>query len=490
MKEGKRDDQAIHAADYSKKWYVMSAVAMGIILGTIDMSIVNIALPTLIRDLGTEFSIVQWVVLSYLLTISTLMLGVGRLADMMGKKSLYISGMIIFILGSLLCALSPGVTWLIAFRVFQGLGGVMVMALGAGIISEAFPPSERGKSLGLIGSMVSIGVVAGPVLGGIIIEHFTWHWIFLVNLPVGIVGLFMAVRFIPHSRPRGGQRFDYPGALFLFGGILSLLLALTWVQRNGFGDRQTQALFSGALLFFGAFMIAEFRSREPLIDLRLFRKGLLSINIIMGFSSFITMSGVVLLIPFYLENILKFRHGTIGLLMATVPLCAGIASPIAGALSDRVGTWIMNTVGLGFVLVGFLLATNFGQDTTMAGYILPFIPLGIGLGTFQSPNNSAIMHSFPREQYGVASSLLAVTRTMGQTSGVAVIGAFWAWRVASYSGGMPGDGPSGATAGHQMAGLRDVFLVSSLVIGAALILALSGLIYSRRRRGKGNHSLT
>ena len=198
--------------DYSRKWYVFAGVAMGIFLSTIDGSIVNVALPTLVQELDTHLATVQWVVLAYLLALGTLMLSMGRLGDMIGKKSIYVVGFVIFTLGSVLCGLAPNVYWLIGFRVVQAVGGAMIMALGMAIVTESFPPSERGRALGLTGSMVSIGIVLGPTVGGLILSALSWHWIFFVNLPVGIVGTLMVIRFVPARRPAGRQRFDLAGA--------------------------------------------------------------------------------------------------------------------------------------------------------------------------------------------------------------------------------------------------------------------------------------
>ncbi|MCP4131118.1 MAG: MFS transporter [bacterium] len=468
--------------DYSKKWYAMSAVAMGVFVGTIDGSIVNIALPTLVKDFNTQFSVVQWVVLSYLLTVTTLMLGAGRLADIIGKKSLYIAGMLIFTIGSLLCALSPTISWLITARVFQGFGAVFMMALGAGIISEAFPPSERGKALGFIGSIVSIGIVTGPVLGGFIIYQFSWQWIFLVNLPIGILGIFMAVKFLPSTSPRGGQRFDIPGAILLFISLLALLLALTFGQERGFTDFYIPGLFACFLVFLGGFIITELKTKHPLLDIRLFRKGLLAFNFLMGLFTFITIAGVILLIPFYLENIIKLDHRSIGFLLAIISISSGLVSPLAGSLSDRYGSWIMNALGLAFILAGYILALRFNEHSSIPSYVASFVPLGIGLGVFMSPNNSAIMHSFPPDQFGVASSLLAITRTLGQISGIAALGALWSYRVSFYSGELLQDGPSTANAAFQVAGLQDVFIISAIIIFLALVLAVYGFFKSRRIR--------
>ncbi|TLN28593.1 MFS transporter, partial [bacterium] len=205
--------------DYSKKWYVMAAVAMGVFLATIDGSIVNIALPTLVKALGEPLAVVEWVVLAYLLTVTTLMISMGRLADMIGKKPLYLIGFAGFTLGSALCGLSTSVGMLIAFRVFQAIGASMMMALGTAIVTEAFPVEERGKALGIVGMMVSIGVIAGPTIGGIILEHMTWNWLFFVNVPVGLIGIPMVLRFVPAIRPKGRQRFDYWGAILLLLGF-------------------------------------------------------------------------------------------------------------------------------------------------------------------------------------------------------------------------------------------------------------------------------
>jgi EmrB/QacA subfamily drug resistance transporter len=198
--------------DYSRKWYVMAAVGVSILLSTIDATIVNVALPTFVRDLNTNFPTVQWVVLSYLLTQATLILGIGRLGDMFGKKRLFTIGFIIFTLGSVLCGLAPTVYWLIVFRVVQAVGAALLLALGMAIITEAFPQTERGRALGISGAIISVGIVVGPTLGGLIIAALSWRWIFFVNLPIGIIGTLLGIRFVPDFRPTGRQKFDYWGA--------------------------------------------------------------------------------------------------------------------------------------------------------------------------------------------------------------------------------------------------------------------------------------
>lgn len=468
--------------DYSRKWYVMSAVAMSIFLATIDGSIVNVALPTLVRALNTNFSTVQWVVLAYLLTQATLLLSIGRLGDMLGKKRIYIAGFVVFTAGSVLCGFSPTVSFLIAARVVQAVGAAMMLALGTAIVTEAFPPQERGRALGLIGASVSLGIVVGPTLGGLLIDALSWHWIFFVNLPVGIVGTWMALRFIPVTRPAGSQSFDYAGAGTLFISLLALMLALTVGQGAGFLDARILALFAAWLVFLGVFIFIELRTEQPMIDLRLFRNVLLSVNLITGFLTFVAISGISILIPFYLENALGYSTSRVGLLLATVPVALGITAPISGSLSDRFGTRPITVVGLAMLVAGYVSVSTLSTETTIPGYILRLLPIGIGMGVFQSPNNSAIMGSARREQLGIVSGLLSITRTLGQVTGVAVSGAIWAALVAYHAGqALTGDTTTAAVV-DQVAGLQSTFRISAVLIACAFALAVWGLWLERRQK--------
>jgi MFS family permease len=210
--ENTKNSTADVGVDYSRKWYVMVAVGVGILLGTIDLTIVNIALPTLVREFKASFSTVQWVALAYMLTLSTLTLTMGRLGDMIGKKQIYIAGMVVFTIGSMLCGISSSIYWLIGFRVFQAIGAAMSAALGTAVIIEAFPPEERGKAIGAGGAFVSFGIIAGPAIGGLLIDLISWRWVFFVNIPIGIIGVILALRFVPNIKNEKGQRFDYWGA--------------------------------------------------------------------------------------------------------------------------------------------------------------------------------------------------------------------------------------------------------------------------------------
>jgi EmrB/QacA subfamily drug resistance transporter len=470
--------------DYGRKWHVMAAIAMSLFLATIDGSIVNVALPTLVRELNTDFATVQWVVLGYLLTQTTLMLSMGRLGDMIGKKPIYTVGVIIFTLGSVLCGLSPSVFWLIGFRLLQAIGASMTLALGTAIVTEAFPSEERGRALGIAGTIISAGVVFGPTVGGVLIEAFSWHAIFFVNLPIGILGTILAVRYIPDFRPTGRQPFDYWGALTLLITLLSLSLALTIGQQLGFGDGRILALFAASAIFLILFITIEWRTREPMIDLKLFRNRLFSINLISGVLVFIALSGIFILLPFYLELVLGFGTRQVGLMMAVVPVLLSVSSPVSGWFSDKFGPRPVIVVGLSIIIVGAYLLTLLDEQTAVLTFILIVLPVGAGIGVFQSPNNSAVMGSVPRERLGIASSLLSVTRTLGQVAGIATLGAIWAARVMFHHGSFLPGGATTAPPSAMVAGLHDTYFVVMGLTAVALLLSVWGLI--RERRGLKN----
>lgn len=469
--------------DFSHKWYVLIAVGSGVFLATMDGSIINVSLPTLVRALGTNFTVVQWVVLGYLLTVTTTMLSFGRVGDIFGKKKIYLLGYAVFLLGSALCGFSMTVYWLIAFRILQAVGAAMIMALGAAILTEAFPPRERGKAMGMIGAIVSVGIAIGPALGGIIIGGLSWRWIFYVNLPVGIVGAIMVWRYIPDFRPGKQQSFDYWGSLTLFAGLLALLLALTFGQFHGFLDSAVLALFGLSLVFLLIFIILETHLAQPIIDMKLFGNSLFSMSVATGYICFVALAGVLILIPFYLEDILGYDTVHVGLLMGIVPVMMGLSSPLSGLWSDRVGTRPITVIGLFVLFLGYLAATTLTENTTAMGYAVRMFALGLGMGIFISPNNSAIMGTAPRHQLGVVSGFMAITRTLGQTVGVAVLGAVWAGRTAYHMavGGHHGVDEGTRMIHAQMMALHDTFWVGTLLNVFALILGAWALLHSMRR---------
>jgi EmrB/QacA subfamily drug resistance transporter len=455
---------------------------MGVFLATIDGSIVNIALPTLVTSLKTDFAVVQWVVLGYLLTITTLLLGIGRLADMFGKKQLYTAGIIVFSVGSLLCGLSTSVGWLIAFRIVQAIGGAMMMALGTAITTEAFPDSERGKALGISGLVVSIGIIAGPAIGGLILGSFSWHWIFFVNLPIGLVGILMVLKNVPNTKPVGGQKFDFSGAITLLIGLTAFLLALTIGQQEGFDKPKSSALFLVWVILMVWFVLIQIKKDQPMVDLTLFSNKLFSINLVTGFLTFLASSGTILLMPFYLENILRHDPQTAGFMLAVFPIAMGISAPLAGAMSDKFGTRALTVTGLVIAAAGYWGVGTLTETTNTLEYVIRFIPLGIGMGIFQSPNNSAIMGSAPKNRLGVASGLLAITRTLGQTTGISILGAFWAARIIYYNGSTILLDITQAPIQTQVTSLQDVFHLIFGIILIALLFSIYALISEKKKQ--------
>lgn len=459
-----------------EKWLVMVAVAASTILATIDASIVNVAFPTLVDQLDTSFNIIQWVALGYLLTIATLTLGMGRLGDVVGKKKLFVAGLAIFTIASALCGLAPAVSWLIAFRVLQAIGSVLLLALGAAILVEAFPPHERGKALGWIGTAVSLGIISGPVLGGVLIAGFGWRSIFFVNIPIGIVSIYLAVRHIPRTVPRKDQRFDIWGGLLMSVTLFSLSLALTLGQELGFTSWRILTGFAVALIAAIAFVIVEMRVDDPMLELRLFRNPVLTVSVTGGFLAFVCLSATFFLLPFYLEGVLGFEVGTVGLLLGAAPLMMGLVSPIAGTLSDRFGVRRLTLLGLVMIAAVYLGFTTFDTATTVPHYLALAIPLGIGVGLFNSPNNSAIMGSVPPEYMGIGGGLLTITRLLGQITGIAVLGSIWAARVISENGGVvPTEGASGADPIAQVAGLHTTFVIAGVIMLFAVAIGAWGM---------------
>lgn len=415
-----------------KRWWILFGVSLGVLMSTIDGSIVNIALRTLVQELHTSFAMVEWVVLSYLLVITALLLGVARLGDILGKKRIYTAGLAIFTLGSLLCGIASDVGWLIAFRAVQGMGAVMVMALGTAIVTEAFPPRERGRALGIVGSAVSVGVAIGPSLGGVLLGTAGWRSIFLVNLPIGILAVAIVSLTVPNTPPAAvRQRFDVVGALVLTATMVCYALGMTLVQERGLADPLILGLMAVSLVGIVAFIAVESKVAQPMIQLGMFRNVLFSLSLALGVIVFVVMASNTLIMPFFLEQGMGYSVTQTGLMLAVVPVVTAVIAPFSGWLSDRYGPRIISLIGLAIMVVGYFLAATLSQDVGIMGYFVRMVPISIGIGVFQSPNNSAVMNAVRRDQIGVASGLLALSRTIGQTTGIPLMGALFAGYVAS-----------------------------------------------------------
>ncbi|MBI5582388.1 MAG: MFS transporter [Deltaproteobacteria bacterium] len=459
----------------------MAAVGLGVLMATLDMSIINVSLPTLVQVLGTDFPTIQWVILAYVLVITSTMLSMARLGDMVGKKRIYLLGLVIFTIGSGLCGLSPTVNWLIGFRALQGCGAVMVQSLGIALVTEAFPARERGRALGVISGIVSVGLALGPPVGGLIIGLAGWHWIFLINVPIGFLALGATWLFIPAPKTeRTGQHFDVSGGLILSATIVAYSLGMTMGQYLGFREARVLLLLAGAVLGLGLFIGVEKKSPQPMLNPRLFKNILFSLNLLMGWLVFIVLGGTFTL-PFYLELVKGFTTEQVGLLMMIVPLSMGLISVFSGALSDRFGPRGITLVGLLLLAFGCLSLGNLKVETTVWEYIFKLLPFGAGLGFFLAPNNSAVMGGAPKEHLGVASGLLALSRTLGHTTGIPLAGVL-------FTAGMMASGRVRSAADLSQAppqdlvnGLTATFHTTAVMIFIAAALAVLAFWLDRRR---------
>lgn len=457
-----------------RKWWALTAVGSGVLISTIDGSIVNIALNTLVQAFQSNLNVVEWVVLSYLLTLACTLLIMGRLGDMYGKRRIYLIGFTFFTLASLLCATAPSIWALIGFRVLQGIGAAMVQAVGPALLVTAFPPSQRGMALGAIGSFVAAGILIGPALGGILLRYVGWEAIFLVNLPIGALGWWLTVRSIVPDQPaRPGQRFDLVGAGLLALALFCLLLGLTEGPLWGWSDGRVIGLFAAALIGGVLFLFWEWRTPQPMLNLRIFQRLAFSLNLLASFVLFLGISFNLLLTPLFFQLVYQFDLQRTGFMLMALPLALSLTSPVSGRLSDRVGPRVLTIAGLAIAAVA-LLGLSASTPATPPPQMLGFLVLlGIGVGLFQSPNNSTVLGNAPPEALGVASGLLAVVRTVGQTGGIALAGAIWASQIFALNGGPIT--PITAAPPPILAGGYDVAMrVAALLAVLAIVPSLAG----------------
>ncbi|MBY0470001.1 MFS transporter [bacterium] len=423
----------------AQKWWVLAAVACGTFMATLDSSIVNIALPTLTKELNTSLYEVKWVIIIYLLVITCLLLPFGRISDQYGRKRIFQAAFIIFTLGSAMCGLAEQMTWLLVFRAIQGIGAAMLMANGPAVITAAFPAGERGKALGTLAMVVSSGLILGPSIGGILISRLGWESIFLVNIPVGIVGSFLVHRFVEGEKdPRPLASFDWAGTITQVIFILSLILLmeppLIAIAGSGFFPipRWVLALFTA--IFGALFIKIESQTKYPVFDLSLLKNRTFWTAILASFLIFISYSSLAVLMPFFLEEVLHYSPEKAGLFMTAIPFTIFVIAPISGILSDRFGSMELSIAGAAVGAIGlFIMAGIFGmgmhEEISRVGIILALCSIGLATGLFQSPNNNAIMGAVPANKLGVASALIATVRNLGMVTGTGLATAIFAWRI-------------------------------------------------------------
>ncbi len=409
-----------NAAVSTHRYKVLTAVMLGGIMGPIDASIVNVILPTITSFFDTSIATAQWVPLIYLLTISSLLLFYGRLGDILGYKQVYLAGLAGFTVTSGLCGLAPTIYWLIAFRAIQGIGAGMMMAVPFAILTAVFQPRERGRALGINAISISAGLALGPTLGGLLTSFWSWRLIFLINIPIGIAALLWGLKIIPDLKGQPG-RMDTAGAVSAFIGLFSFLFFINRVQSTGMnlltGLAITAAFVAGACFFY-----IETHSPQPMMNLGLFKNNTFTLGTISSLLNFASQYIMVFITPFYLQRVLHYAPGKIGLLMTCFPLAVMTVAPFSGALSDRLGTRGLAAAGAALCAAALAAMASLpvAASALTVGWRLAFF--GLGTGIFQSPNNSSVMGNSPRQHLGVASGILGTARHTGMALGIASAG--------------------------------------------------------------------
>lgn len=413
----------------SYKWIVLIVASVGSLMGPLDSTIVSVSMPSISDALQMDYAQTLWVPTAYLVTIASILLIIGRVSDIFGKKKIYISGFAIFAVGSLLCSLAQSGEQLISFRVIQGIGASFIMTSGTALVSAAFPPGEQGRALGLNVMAVYLGLAIGPPLGGILTQSFGWHSIFLVNVPIAIITIALAVWKLNECEILDKKvSFDISGAIAFAVGLITILLGLTLGNTDGWLSANVLILVIISIISFVMFIrIEQKKGENGLFDLRLFTKNRLFAAA--NFSAFLNYTayyGSTFVISFYLQRVLGIDIGTTGLILLAMPLVMCIISPISGSLSDKVGSRTLATLGMIIMAVGLFLISTLGMNTSIAIVVIYLVILGIGMGMFSSPNTSAVMKSVRKDKTGVASGMLSTMRTVGQSLSLVLMGSVMA----------------------------------------------------------------
>ncbi len=449
----------------NRRWWVALNVCFGVYMSTLDASIVNISLPTITRSFHAPLKEVAWVVTAYLIVITGCLLIMGRLTDLFGQRKIYLLGFSTFTLGSVLCGLSPALSFLVGSRIVQGLGASALMASGPAILTTAFPGEKRGQALGMIGSVVSAGFLTGPILGGFMVEHLGWRSVFFINLPIGLMGILLSSRVLEEVATSKKTPLDLQGAFLIFVFISSLLLFLNQISRGS-----TLLLWGWlclSLVCFSLVILVELRSPSPLVDLHLFGIKLFVVSLGTSLLSFWMSAAHAFVLPFFLQDILNHSPSKVGMLVFPVSLTVMVMAPLGGRISDRVGVRIPATVGLILISLSIFSFSFMKAGESDYSILWRQVLQGIGIALFNPANNSAIIGSLPREKIGLASSFLGLARNLGMVIGIAFAEMVIALRTAAIPAGS-GKG------GLSLQCLQDVWR-------SVLIIGLVGILFSWTR---------
>ncbi|HEU5009422.1 MAG TPA: MFS transporter [Gaiellaceae bacterium] len=449
----------IFAAE-NRKWLTLAAVSFGLFMIMLDNTVVNVALPSIQKDLGADLSELEWIVTGYALTFASLMLVGGKVADAYGRRLIFVVGIVVFTTASLLCGLSTSAHMLIGARVLQGAGAALMNPATLSIIAATFPPRERGTAIGIWAGTSALALAIGPLVGGLITEHANWNWIFFINVPIGILGIVASYAFIDESRDETHERLDLPGLVTSALGLFALTYALIEANTYGWGSPRILGAFVLAAVALVAFVVLEKRQREPMLPLDLFRnRTYTGANLVMLLVA-LAMFGVFFFVSLYMQNILGYSAVEAGAAFLPMTLLIVLIAPIAGKTSDRLGSRGLMTGGMILLAVQLLLFSQLGADASFWNLLPALLIGGVGMAMTMTPSAAAATRSVPVDKAGIGSAVLNCARQVGGTMGVAVMGAI----VASETGAVP-------TVDTFMRGFERALLVAACIAFLGALVA-------------------
>lgn len=466
------------------KWTILIIVLVSTFMSTLDSSIVNIALPNMAKALKVTTANIQLVVTSYLIVIAGTILIFGRLGDMLGKTRMFNFGLGLFTFGSLFCGITRSFPILIVARVIQAIGAAGTMANNQGIITEVFPKNERGKALGLIGTSVALGSLVGPGLGGLIVGAASWEFIFLINVPIGIIALFFAVKLLPKAVISTKENLDVLGSILFMFTIVPLFGALGEGINRGFSDPIILLSFMVAIISFIVFIFIEKKRKYPLIQLEMFENRLFSLSIFCGFISFVAIFCNNIILPFYLQNVMSYTPQRAGLILMIYPLILTVVAPFSGYLSDRIGSEILTFIGLVITSLGLLLMSSLTQNSIALSMVVFIGTMSVGTGLFQSPNNSLVMSTVAKNKLGIAGSINALVRNLGMVSGIALATTLLYGRMSYKIGHRVTDFVPGRN-DVFIYGMRTVYITAGVISFVGAVLTFLRLV-GKKSKGVNN----
>ncbi|MEI6329383.1 MAG: MFS transporter [Pseudanabaena sp. ELA645] len=437
----------IHTLSQSQKWWATLGIGVSAFMIATEFYIVGAIIPILVDYFHTSFAIAQWIILIYTFVLTVLVLGVARLGDIYSKKTLFLGGLVLFIVSSLFCGLAPNISFLIAFRGLQGLGAVFVWALRNAIITEIFPEEERGSVLGWVTGLASLGLALGPGLGGLLIGFGGWRLVFWVNLPIGIFAIAIVMQSLPSftivnttdianavsnkinntSRP-----FDILGLFLMSLSLSCFVLAMTRIQELGFGDSLEIGLIGLSIIFLIWFLFLESSLEEPILDVKMFHLPHFSLNLLLFGMIYAVVGIIQLILPLFLELCLNYSPQKVGFLLTLLPLASVLVAPIAGTIADRFGERIVSLFGLLLLVIGCGTASTLNADSTTLGFCVRGILIELGSIISVIPISNTVMGTVNRDQLGIASGLLALSRSLGIIMGMCLLSTFFSVVTLSY----------------------------------------------------------